>query len=185
MSIVFEDRVSAYPNRYLMTGENGNASYVILERADEPVKVGTPLNAETFNNMLNEAEDAQHPGCYYHKGNGEWLNPPMVDGEEYRTTERWMGKPVLTKIVAFKPTSESDDTVDLHFDDIAVLLIRSSACVLDGDGTCFTLPNSHIAYTVDFCSLWESAAHITASINGLDSDFGSYTFYFQVWYVQE
>ena len=49
--MTFEDRVSAYPNRYLMTDENGNAQYVVLERADEPIKPGTPLNAETFNNM--------------------------------------------------------------------------------------------------------------------------------------
>lgn len=48
----FRDRVSAYPNRYLMTDESGNTSYVYLERADEPTVVGTPLNAETFNNMV-------------------------------------------------------------------------------------------------------------------------------------
>ena len=31
----------------------------------------------------------------------EWINPPMVSGVEYRTTERCMGKPVYTKIVSF------------------------------------------------------------------------------------
>jgi hypothetical protein len=45
----FEDRVSTYPNRYLMTDENGNTSYIILERADEPINPGTPLNAATMN----------------------------------------------------------------------------------------------------------------------------------------
>lgn len=48
----FVDRVSAYPNRYLMTTEDGSARYVVLERADEPVTVGTPLNAETFNTLI-------------------------------------------------------------------------------------------------------------------------------------
>lgn len=48
----FVDRVSAYPNRYLMTDENGHASYVVLEKADEPTTVGTPLNAETLNGMV-------------------------------------------------------------------------------------------------------------------------------------
>ena len=52
MSMEFVDRVSAYPNRYLMTDENGNASYVVLEKADEPTTVGTPLNAETLNGMV-------------------------------------------------------------------------------------------------------------------------------------
>lgn len=50
----FEDRVSAYPNRYAMTDESGNVSYVFLERADDPITVGTPLNAETFNAMQSE-----------------------------------------------------------------------------------------------------------------------------------
>ena len=40
----FVDRVSAYPNRYLVTDENGNAYYAVLERADEPITPGTPLN---------------------------------------------------------------------------------------------------------------------------------------------
>lgn len=29
----------------------------------------------------------------------EWVNPPMQLGVEYRTTERWMGKPVYVKVV--------------------------------------------------------------------------------------
>lgn len=31
----------------------------------------------------------------------EWENPPMVLGVEYRTTERWKGKPVYTKAINF------------------------------------------------------------------------------------
>ena len=29
----------------------------------------------------------------------EWLNPPMLSGKEYRTTERWLGKPVYQKYI--------------------------------------------------------------------------------------
>ena len=32
-------------------------------------------------------------------GEWEWNNPPMEFGVEYRTTERWNGKPVYTKLV--------------------------------------------------------------------------------------
>lgn len=32
-------------------------------------------------------------------GPWEWLNPPMTVGVEYRTTERYNGKPVYTKLV--------------------------------------------------------------------------------------
>jgi hypothetical protein len=56
MSSIFVDRESAYPNRYRVIPENGNAYYVILERADEPVTPGTPLNAETFNGMRREID---------------------------------------------------------------------------------------------------------------------------------
>ena len=32
-------------------------------------------------------------------GEWEWVNPPMVVGTEYRTTERYLGKPVYAKLV--------------------------------------------------------------------------------------
>lgn len=32
-------------------------------------------------------------------GEWEWINPPMVLGVEYRTTERWQGKAVYTKLI--------------------------------------------------------------------------------------
>ena len=56
----FIDRVSAYPNRYLMTTEDGKASYVVIERADEPITVGTPLNAETFNSLGKTLSEDQY-----------------------------------------------------------------------------------------------------------------------------
>ena len=54
MAVVFEDRVSSHPNRYKVTPTSGDPYYVILERADEPTVVGTPLNAETLNYLFNE-----------------------------------------------------------------------------------------------------------------------------------
>lgn len=65
MSITFVDRESVYPNRYLVTPENGDSYYLTLERADEPTVGGTPLNAETFNQLIADltamAEDAGIP----------------------------------------------------------------------------------------------------------------------------
>lgn len=54
MAITFEDRKSAYPNRYKVTPLTGSSYFVYLERADEPIKAGTPLNAETFNAMAEQ-----------------------------------------------------------------------------------------------------------------------------------
>lgn len=56
METVFIDRESAYPNRYLVTPDNGSAYYALLTRADEPVTPGTPLNAATFNKLIEEIE---------------------------------------------------------------------------------------------------------------------------------
>ena len=57
MSIVFADREAAYPHKYKVIPADGSAEYfVVLERADEPLTPGTPLNAETFNNMVDDYE---------------------------------------------------------------------------------------------------------------------------------
>jgi hypothetical protein len=41
--------------------------------------------------------------CFYSPRGGwqpwEWVNPPMLLGVEYRTTERYLGKPVYTKVI--------------------------------------------------------------------------------------
>lgn len=46
-----KDRVPKYPGRVYVTPENGGAPYyATIERADEPVEVGTPLNKATLLN---------------------------------------------------------------------------------------------------------------------------------------
>ena len=52
MALIFIDRVPQKPGRVKITPEEGTAFYALLERADEPIQVGTPLNAGTFNEML-------------------------------------------------------------------------------------------------------------------------------------
>jgi len=55
----------------------------------------------TDDGLYAPEESPEHPGCYYNTVDGEteWLNPPMVMGVEYRTTERWQGKAVYTKVI--------------------------------------------------------------------------------------
>ena len=75
MSTVFVDRESAYPNRYRVIPDSGPAYYVVLERADEPVTPGTPLNAETFNNMRNEIDaDTAPSGFGLGEGNATYVS---------------------------------------------------------------------------------------------------------------
>lgn len=48
-------------------------------------------------------ESTDYPGCYYRMVDGaqEWINPPMVVGVEYRTTEKFEGKSVYCQLVYF------------------------------------------------------------------------------------
>lgn len=65
--------------------------------------------AETFDIMdgknatVGDIEDDFYPGCYYRfvDDEKEWVNPPMIKGEEYRTTERFGGSPVYTQVIDF------------------------------------------------------------------------------------
>lgn len=61
-------------------------------------------------------ESKVYSGCYYRVVNGEkeWINPPMIDGTRYRTTERHNGKPVyvLRATVVAIDSSETYQTYD-------------------------------------------------------------------------
>ena len=52
MVLEFTDRVPQKPGRVKITPEDGTAFYATMERADEPVIEGTPLNAKNFNEMV-------------------------------------------------------------------------------------------------------------------------------------
>ncbi len=64
-----------------------------------------------------------YPGCYFRQqpnGEMEWLNPPMELNMEYRTTERWKGKPVYCKVIeigtADIPASSGSKRVEIGVD---------------------------------------------------------------------
>lgn len=53
---------------------------------------------------LGERQNSTYPDCRYRiaaDGETEWINPPMLLGTEYRTTERYQGKVVYAKLVNF------------------------------------------------------------------------------------
>ena len=77
-----------------------------------PFQLTDQFTMDNFNQRINETnialqkkvdglESTDYPGCYYRMVDGvtEWINPPMHLGVEYRTTERYNGKPVYTKLV--------------------------------------------------------------------------------------
>ena len=52
MALEFKDRVPQKPGRVKITPEEGSAFYATMERADDPIVDGTPLNAKNFNEMV-------------------------------------------------------------------------------------------------------------------------------------
>jgi hypothetical protein len=49
-------------------------------------------------------------------GEWEWINPPMNLNVPYRTTERWNGKPVYTKLLSYSSSSFTASNLDLPHD---------------------------------------------------------------------
>ena len=65
---------------------------------------GYAMTTDVVTWIIGERQDGTYPDCRWRTaadGVGEWINPPMVAGTEYRTTERWNGKPVYTQLVNF------------------------------------------------------------------------------------
>lgn len=46
-------------------------------------------------------------------GEWEWVNPPVAPGVEYRTTERYMGKPVYTKLINIGKLTNNAEKSDI------------------------------------------------------------------------
>jgi hypothetical protein len=79
--------------------------------------------------------DEAYPSCYYRTVDDvkEWINPPMASDIEYRTIERWMGKPVYTKIVPFGSLPNNDSRyINWYPDSGTVSSVISAVAVASG-----------------------------------------------------
>lgn len=112
--IVFHKKVEYNEvNLAVAKREAVNGAYFITE--DEDAQARDPLAVEFGGTGARNVSDARknlevaqaiestgYPGCYHRVvgGKEEWINPPMEPGVEYRTTERFAGRPVYTTIVS-------------------------------------------------------------------------------------
>lgn len=121
-------------------GDDGDSAYEI---AVEHGFVGT--EAEWLDSLKGKpgetifTESTEYPGCYYRMvgSEKEWLNPPLFTNSEYRTTERYLGKPVYSKLINSKATASTDTTAVLdiphgieNFGSVVRCTARIGACVL-------------------------------------------------------
>lgn len=80
-------------------------------RAPAPAEIASSgyMYGVVFSNSANWVTQVwQHNGSFIRRNlsNGvwdayEWINPPMKPNAEYRTTERWNGKPVYRKLIQY------------------------------------------------------------------------------------
>lgn len=60
----------------------------------------------------------------------EWVNPPMLTGVEYRTTERYWGKPVYTQVIncGSMPNIDNSKSVSIAAFNVSVVTFISGWC---------------------------------------------------------
>lgn len=103
----------------------------------------------------------------------EYVNPPMIEGEEYRTTERYLGKPVYTKIVNFGTLPNNGYKGIPHGVNLSrairyEIIAKNSDYMLKG--------HKDIAYVAI------ENANIALSTTG---DLSAYDVYFAIWYIKD
>ena len=121
--------------------------------------LGTPsANGDAVNKAYSDSklvEDIGYPGCYYRMVDGveEWLNPPMVIGVEYRTTERFENMVVFAKLIDYGalPTGGSYKRYNISggtaVRPISAIAVLSSGEVI-GNGQGFAVSNSR-SYSIN------------------------------------
>ena len=109
-------------------------------------------------------------------GEWEWVNPPMFLGVEYRTTERWQGKPVYTKLINFGALPDTSTRLVSHGITGITQVIR---CVGQDITTGDSLPMKYDSVSVDvYASLHEIIINTT-------SNKSTNTANVQMWYTKD
>lgn len=114
--------------------QNGEQFVITMTRDDQPIIEGTPYSkaavlpdelaekicpnvedptpADALRGLYSKMEEsADYPGCYYRMVDGEqeWINPPMMENVEYRTTKRYSGKTVYTRLITMSELPNNTD----------------------------------------------------------------------------
>lgn len=100
----------------------------------------------------------------------EWINPSMTPDMEYRTTERWNGKPVYVKAISFPDLPASGDKW------VPCGVIAEN--VIDVDGFCLSASGSFYKFPIFAGTTPKSYVYINSSQNLIvhaNDDLSSYT----------
>lgn len=147
--------------------------------------VGSWANAENKVGWCDYGFDGNesYPGCFYRNVDGviEWINPPMVIGTEYKTTERYKNKPVYTKAVSCGNFPSSGSSKSIAHGADATQIVRCSGCIDNRDTLPFYDPEKgeiridSSKINIKICVVsWKSSADIT-----------TLTATAQIWYTKD
>lgn len=111
-----------------------------FERVTEVGSGWVPITESEFNVRCPEfpapdipvtLESTEYPGCFYRMVDGEkeWTNPPMLYGEEYRTTKRHHGKVVYTKKTVLN--SLYTGSFSLGLGEVEIVYFQGNAILID------------------------------------------------------
>lgn len=93
------------------------------------MRVDPRLSSTSGQILMQTAYSDSYPGCVAQRKmiDGafkpwEWVNPPMMLGVEYRTTERYFGKPVYTQVISIGAIGSGSGNVEHGIPDISVVV---------------------------------------------------------------
>lgn len=104
----------------------------------------------------------------------EWVNPPMVVGTEYRTTERYLGKPVYVKLIDFGAGANNAEKSVEHG--------ASNAIVIDYGG--YAKSSSTTALSVPWKTHSTLSASDTVIVMTSNADYSGYSVYVWIKYYK-
>ena len=114
-------------------------------------------------------------------GQWEWSNPPMALGAEYRTTERYMGKPVYVKLVDFGALPNATaKAVNFSIENNAQLL-ECKGFVSGGGVLPYSYPGSSVGTANVFTNKSSGSFGVTVST---DKDLSGKSAYFILKYTK-
>lgn len=136
-------------------------------------------------NKLGGIESTDHPGCYYRIVDGivEWFNPPLEIGIEYRTTERWIKKPVYVKAIDCKALPNAGyKTVSVGASGLEKVIDVSGCAVNTENGDFYSIPCTNFDSSVHNVGLYVTGSQSIAISTQFDRS--SYNAYVKVKYTK-
>ena len=110
--------LQVYPPQYYGYGQDMCALYKASNDYASAYTIGSYNSNTPGFRMIKHKIDSSDPAGIWDPL--EWVNPPMQLGVEYRTTERYLGKPVYCKLVDFGMLAKTEKNVSISIPSIDV-----------------------------------------------------------------